>query len=79
LRAELTIASVFDHQLYNMNGAAPLYSMPGGSAEAGPLMAKARPMAAAMAATIRAILIPTPDAAHRGIKKGRQMTRTTAP
>ncbi|MFI7672680.1 hypothetical protein [Actinophytocola sp. NPDC049390] len=38
-------------------------------------MAKAKPTAAAIAATIRAILIPTPDAAHRGIKKGRQMTR----
>ena len=54
------------------------YIIGGGSADAGPPTAKARPTAAAMAATIRAILIPTPDAAHRGIKKGRQMTRSTA-
>jgi hypothetical protein len=56
-----TIAGVFDLQLYIMNVPTLLYIIGGGSAEAVPPTAKARPTAAAMAATIRAILIPTPE------------------
>jgi hypothetical protein len=56
-----TIADVFDHQLYNMNVETLLYNIGGGSADAVPPMARARPTAAAMAATIRAIFIPTPE------------------
>ena len=44
-----------------MNGVTLLYNIGGGSAEAVPPTAKARPTAAAMAATILAILIPTPE------------------
>jgi hypothetical protein len=44
-----------------MNVVTLLYIIGGGSAEAVPPIAKARPTAAAMAATIRAILIPTPE------------------
>jgi hypothetical protein len=73
-----TIASVFDLQSYSMFVPKLSYSIGGGSADAGPPTVKARPTAAAMAATIRAIFIPTPVIRTQMTKKGRQMTPSTS-
>jgi hypothetical protein len=70
-----TIADVFDHQSYNMNVEKLSYNIGGGSADAGPPTVKARPTAAAMAATIRAILIP--DSRRRTYRDQKGSTNAT--